>query len=1282
VQETIHLKNHQGRGRSRNLSDRLKNRPSLSYPSSLPITARRVEIIQALSRNRVVIISGETGSGKTTQIPKMCLEAGRGVRGIIGCTQPRRVAAVTVAERIAEELGQSVGQAVGYRIRFEDRSGSSPYIRIMTDGILLMETQSDPLLRAYDTIIVDEAHERNLNIDFLLGYLKTLLRKRNDLKLIITSATLDTEKFAAAFGGAPVIEVTGRVYPVEVLYRPIAQDGGDSEEITPVEAAVQAVEELRSGSFPQGDILIFMPTEQDIRDTCELLEGKGYDRLVVLPLFARLSWAEQRRVFSPAGAQKIVVATNIAETSLTIPGIRYVIDTGLARISQYNPRNRTNSLPVRPISRSSADQRKGRCGRVQDGLCIRLYEEEDYLNRPQFSAPEILRSNLAEVILRMLKLQLGHPAAFPFIDAPNPKSIRDGFEILRELGAISLEKNQKSDLTEGGEPGVRLTERGRRMARLPMDPRIARILLEAEKEGCVEEATVIASGLCIQDPRERPADEESRADAAHRLFRDPTSDFVTLLRIWEKFHQAQETLKSQGKMRKYCREHYLSWRRMREWRDIYDQIRRIRREEEKAAGEARKKAAVVAEDLNGALHRSILSGYLSGIAEKKEKNLYSATRGREAMLFPGSGLFSSGGNWIVAAEMVETSRLFARTAANIQSEWIEALAGDLCTSTYSEPHWEKNREEVVAFQQVSLFGLVIVSRRKVSYALIDPEESSRIFIRSALVEGELKRPPPFLSFNRKLVAEVIKMEDKIRRRELLQDESVLADFYASRLPGICDSRRLLRKIREEGGDSFLRMTPADVLARLPDEQELALFPDEVRLGGRSYPCVYRFDPGGTEDGVTLKIPDALLSEISPAAGDWAIPGLLRDRVLALLRGLPKEYRKKLHPLAPTADFIVGRLDKPSGPLLSAMAGLLRAEAGVDIPASAWSGKGVPSHLQVRFAVLDAGGREKAAGRDLALLQQTLTAEQDHRAFERVSRQWEKDGLRVWDFGNLPESIDLDEGGRFQGCAWPALAPGEGCVRLRLYRSRGEAAAVHRQGVAALYGLHFSRELKDLKKALKLPEPLKTWAEDWGGTRKVESLLLEKVTRDLFALDIRSAEAFLAHARKIAGKILSSGQEALGMVETLLKAYSENSGELGKMEWANRGSSGNRSFILQRRKEMAELLPGDFLCRFTAERLAHTPRYLKALKIRTERGLLNREKDRQREQELQSFVARLQERRDNLSPLASEEKKKALADLSLMIEEFKVSLFAQELKTAFPVSARRLEEKLDEIDRMF
>jgi len=1261
---------------------RRKNIPRVTYPADLPITARREEIVRAISLHRVVVVTGETGSGKTTQLPKMCLEAGRGIKGIIGCTQPRRVAAVTVAERIAEELGQSVGQAVGYRIRFEDRSGPSPCIRLMTDGILLMETQADPLLLAYDTIIVDEAHERNLNIDFLLGYLKTLLRKRADLKLIITSATIDTEKFASAFDNAPVIEVTGRVYPVEVLYRPIEQGDEDGEDVSLVEAAVRAVDELRTGQSDRGDILVFMPTEQDIRDTCELLEGRRYDNLVVFPLFARLSWSEQRRVFSATDAQKIIVATNIAETSLTIPRIRYVIDTGTARISQYNPRTRTISLPVRAISRSSADQRKGRCGRVQNGLCIRLYGEEDYLSRPQYSVPEILRSNLAEVILRMLKLKLGHPAAFPFIDAPNPKSVRDGFEILQELGAITLVKAKDNGERGDGESGVRLTDRGRRMARLPMDPRISRILLEAEKEGCLEEATIIASGLCIQDPRERPVAEEGRADAAHRIFIDPTSDFLTLLRIWDKYQQALETLKSQGKMRKYCREHYLSWRRMREWKDIYEQIRTIRREEERAERKIEKKEAVVPEDLNAAIHRSILSGYLSGIAFKKEKNIYSATRGREVMLFPGSGLFSSGGNWIVAAEMVETSRLFARIAANIESRWIEDLAGNLCNAAYSEPHWEKSREEVVAYEQVSLFGLIIVSRRKVSYARIDPEESSRIFIQSALVEGELKTPLPFLLYNRQLVADVVKMEDKIRRRDLLHDESVLRDFYTSRVPGICDVRTLKTKIREKGGDSFLRMTPEDVLSRLPDEEELSLYPDEVDVGGRSYRCVYRFDPGKVDDGVTLKIPDVLLPDIPATAADWMIPGLLRDRVLALLRGLPKEYRKKLHPLGPTADFLVRNLGEPTGLLVSVLAGLIREKLAVDIPASAWSGEGIPDFLRVRFVVVDGKNCEKASGRDLPLLQQTLTAEQDSQAFDRACRHWEKTGLAKWNFGDLPESVDLSEKGSFKGCAWPALTPGEGYVHLRLYKSREEAAQVHRQGVAALYGLHFSRELKDLKKALTLPEPLRTWADDFGGIRNVTNLILEKVKRDLFAVDIRTEEGFHSHARQVRDRILISGQDVIRAVEPLLKAYASTARDLRNLEIQNRQNSGPRAFLVQIRREMEELLPEDFLCRWSAERLKHTPRYLKALKIRADRGLMNREKDQRREQEIRPFVDRLMEISNNLPAYVSAEKSQALADFSLMVEEYKVSLFAQELKTAFPVSARRLEEKLSEIDRMF
>ncbi|OPY91454.1 MAG: ATP-dependent RNA helicase HrpB [Syntrophus sp. PtaU1.Bin208] len=984
----------------------------------------------------------------------------------------------------------------------------------------------------------------------------------------------------------------------------------------------------------------------------------------------------------PATAQKVIVATNIAETSLTIPGIRYVIDSGAARISRYNPRTRTTSLPVMAISRSSADQRKGRCGRVQNGVCIRLYSEEDYLSRPLFSAPEILRSNLAEVILRMLRLRLGHPAAFPFIDAPNPKNIRDGFDILRELGAITVDRKKDRDETRDGEPVVRLTERGRRMARLPMDPRISRILLEAEKEGCLEEATIIASGLCIQDPRERPVDEEGRADAAHRLFVDPSSDFLTLLRIWQKYFRAFEILKSAGKMRRYCRESYLSWRRMREWKDIYDQIRSILQEEERAETTKPDKEASKPEDLYAALHRSILSGYLSGIACKKDKNFYSATRGRDVMLYPGSGLFNNGGNWIIAAEMVETSRLFARTAANIESAWIEQTAGDLCTSTYSEPHWEKRREEVVAYEQVSLFGLVIVPRRKVSYAGIDPEESSRIFIRSALVDGEMKTPLPFFLANRQLVEEVLQMENKIRRRDLLHDESVLEDFYAARLSGISNVRTLKTRIREKGGDFFLRMTRDEILARLPDEEEMALYPDEVTVNGRRYHCVYRFDPGKADDGVTLKIPDVLLSDIPPGSADWMIPGMLRDRVLALLRGLPKEYRKKLQPLGTTADYLVRDLGEPSGHLISALAGLIRTKLDVDIPASAWSGGDVPEFLKVRFAVMDGNNQEKASGRDLVLLQETLSAEQDSIAFERARRLWEKAGLTRWDFGDLPESIDLSDKGSFKGCAWPALMPAEGCVHLLLYRTREEATQVHREGVAALYSLHFSRELRDLKKALILPKPLRDWAEYFGGVRNVEKLILEKVKKDLFAVDVRTEQDFLSHGRQVREKILISGQNAIRIVEPLLKAYCDTASDLRQLQTSTRGSSRMQNFLIQLRKEMNTLLPEDFLWRWSEERLKHIPRYLKALKIRADRALLNWDKDRRREEEIRPFLERLAELSMNLPAYVSDEKKQALADFSQMIEEYRVSLFAQELKTAFPVSARRLEDKLCEIDRMF
>ncbi|MGE5855494.1 MAG: ATP-dependent RNA helicase HrpA, partial [Syntrophaceae bacterium] len=753
--------------------------PRVSIPEALPIASRRADIIEAIRKNPVVIITGETGSGKTTQIPKMCIEAGRGIDGRIGCTQPRRVAAVTVSQRIAEEMGEDPGRSVGYKIRFEDRTSPEAFIKIMTDGILLMEAQADPFLNEYDTIIVDEAHERSLNIDFVLGILKNLLRKRRDLKVVITSATIDTEKFSAAFGGAPIIEVSGRMYPVDIRYAPLDEALEQREEITHVEAAVRAVDEIID-TGESGDILVFMPTEQDIRETCDLLEGRDHRGVKIMPMYARLSSQDQRRVFIPLRERKIVVATNVAETSITIPGIRFVVDTGLARISYYNPRTRTSSLPVRPVSRSSADQRAGRCGRVEHGVCIRLYSREDYETRAPYTAPEILRSNLAEVILRMLSLRIEDPAAFPFVDPPAPKNIRGGYDVLEELGAIERENG------EGGDGRYRLTARGRRMARLPLDPRISRMILEAEKEGCLGEILVIAAALSTQDPRERPAGKEKEADGAQALFVNASSDFLTLITIWERFHDSGPNARSPGRLRKFCRDHFLSFRRMKEWRDVHSQLREIVEEDAPPPGgrNPEKKRDGDPQAWYGRIHRSVLSGYLSNIAVKKEKNTYGATGGRQVVVFPGSGLYNRGGDWIVAAEFVETTQLFARTAANIDREWLEALGGSLCRSVYLNARWDRKRGEVTALERVSLYGLVIVEGRRISYGRVDPQDATRIFIREALVPGEMERPLPFLAHNRDLIEQVRDMENRLRRRTFLTTDDVLAGFYEERLQDV------------------------------------------------------------------------------------------------------------------------------------------------------------------------------------------------------------------------------------------------------------------------------------------------------------------------------------------------------------------------------------------------------------------------------------------------------------------------------------------------------------------
>jgi len=1323
---------------AREREDRSRRRPSFHFPHDLPITARRHDIVRAIRSHQVVIISGETGCGKSTQIPKMCLEAGRGVAGKIGCTQPRRIAAVTIAHRIADELGEPLGRSVGYKIRFQDRTPREAYIKIMTDGMLLAETQSDPRLMEYDTIIIDEAHERSLNIDFLLGIAGMLLNARPEFRLIITSATLDTEKFSQAFGGAPVIRIGGRMFPVDVEYWPPESFPGGKDEADYIDMAVHAVERIKTRK-PYGDILVFMPTEQDILETCDRLEGKKYPGATILPLYARLPAAQQGRVYSVGGA-KIVVATNVAETSLTIPGIKYVVDTGLARIAQYQPGTRINSLPVSPVSRSSADQRAGRCGRVQAGVCVRLYSREDYEERPQFTPPEILRSNLAEVILRMIDLRLGDPLAFPFVDRPNVKNVKDGYETLIELGAIEREGRDAA-----------LTPRGRRMARMPLDPRVSRMLLEAAEEGCLGETAVIAAALSIRDPRERPPDQTEAADAAHALFRHPESDFLTLLSIWNRAKEERVKGAAAGRLKKFCREHFLSFTRLREWRFVHDQILSILEEQKitAAAGKPRGEGF----DLYAAIHRSILSGFLSNIAAHKEKNMYQAAKGREVMIFPGSTLFNKARPWIAAAEMVETSRLFARQAAKIDPDWIEALGGDLCRYSWSEPRWEKERGEVRGKEKVTLFGLVIVADRLVSYGRVSPEEAHKIFIRSALVEGEVDDPPPFLKYNLELVRRAESMEDKLRRRDILVREDALADFYSWRLSGVYDLRTMEKKVKDMGGDGFLRMSEKDLLQFFPDENELAGFPDQMVVGDRKFAASYKFAPGEAEDGMTLRIPAGLIKQVPIEPLEWGVPGQFKEKIAALIKGLPKASRKLLVPAAEKAEVIAREMKRTDASLFNSLARFVKQRFKVDIPAAEWAGAEISGHLKMRVAVTDFEGREIASGRDIEELRKAgldAGAPEDSAEWKTAREKWERSGLKTWDFDTLPESVPA---GPWTN-AYPGLEAAEGTTNIRIFRTKEEAITSHEKGVEALLLIKFARDLEFLKKYLPLPAEHNSVALHFGGRADVEKAMLENLKREVFRKNLQSKDEFDVYAGTVLHGLFEKGHALRETTLRILDAYQKTRATLRSIEKTHIKGGPVATICAAIREELEGLIPPYFLEIYPLDRLAHFSRYINAMELRAERAKNAPEKDRIKaaqvapfaealkklEAEIAAAEKRIPASKGRLSlapsrtflpgsdhrtkqkggspsgvaesvlkivsqtqgpvpglrvksagvvprdqrtspPPLSAEKRRAIEELRWMIEEFKVSLFAPELKTAFPVSPKRLAEKIKEIEAL-
>ncbi|HBD10057.1 MAG TPA: ATP-dependent RNA helicase HrpA, partial [Syntrophobacteraceae bacterium] len=1133
--------------------------------------------------------------------------------------------------------------------------------KFMTDGILLAEAHHDRQLRAYDTLVVDEAHERTLNIDFILGWLKKLLPRRPDLKVIITSATIDPRKFSAAFDNAPLIEVSGRMYPVEVRYRPLpVVTDDDSSDVTYLDRAVSAVDEIKHSGH-RGDVLVFMPTESDIRETVQRLEDRNYLHTRVLPLFGRMAAVDQERIFHPSVQDKIVVATNVAETSVTIPGIRYVVDTGLARIAQYNARSRTQTLPILPISQASADQRMGRCGRVEAGICIRLYDENDYLSRPHYTAPEIQRSNLAEVILRMLYLGLGEVQLFPFLDPPAPAAIKDGFAVLQELGAVDEHR--------------RLTAVGRTMARLPLDPRQARILITARQENALREVTILAAALSVQDPRERPLDQEAQADQAHARFRHPQSDFGALLRIWEEYQRIWETTRSQGQMRKFCRQHFLSYRRIREWIDIHEQLHDVLNE----LGDFPVNAAPASYD---AVHRSLVSGYLSNLALRKEKNHYLATKGREVMIHPGSGLFNKAGSWIVAAEMVQTSRTYARLVANVEPDWLEGLGRHLCRHSYSDPHWEKNRGQVVAYERVTLYGLTIVERRKVNYARIQPEEARAVFIRSALIEGDLPGRYPFLEFNRELLKSIEDLENRTRRRDLLVDEQVLFDFYDRNLPAIADIRSLNRFLKEPDGDSRLRMTEADLLRATPDFAVLDDFP--TSLGWHDPPLALRyvFSPGEEDDGVTAAVPVHLLPRMGHAGFEWLVPGMLPEKVLTLLKALPKGLRRQVVPIQEFARRVVDCLEFGQGDFYTQLTRIVKELTGMEIYPKDWGRSSLPDHLRMRFEVLAADGKVLNSGRDLMVLTGVSQERHDEALWHEARQRWERDRITDWDFGELPSAISLGKDAfGIERLAYPGLVAEGQSVSLQLFADPLEATNASREGLLLLFQHVFSAELKHLLRTWRLTDEIARELRFLGDRQSANRALQRYILSELFGIaEIvqPSRDLFLATvARLRGGQLAARGRQILEEVLQVIHERHLSAMAIDRYQELAAQNPGAQARLHLLAAELDSLLPKDFLNTWPHAQIVALPRYLQALRIRAERAYHSPDKDRTKAEHLVPHVERYEALRSRLVVGSDPDMKRFLEEFHALLEEFKISLFAPEIKTMVRVSSKILDSKWKE-----
>ncbi|QGU02201.1 ATP-dependent RNA helicase HrpB [Corynebacterium kalinowskii] len=1242
------------------LALRRESLPDVTYPESLPVSARREDIMAAIRDNQVVIIAGETGSGKTTQIPKMCLDLGRGVRGLIGHTQPRRLAARSVAERISDELGQQIGDSVGYAIRFDDRVSESTTIKLMTDGILLAELQRDRLLRAYDTIIIDEAHERSLNIDFLLGYLKNLLPKRPDLKIIITSATIDPERFAEHFctadgTPAPIIEVSGRTYPVEIRYRPLEIEHEDKIiDIDPLDGLVHALEELMAEG--DGDILCFFSGERDIRDAMEVIDKRRFKNIEVVPLFGRLSNEEQHRVFAPHAKRRIVLATNIAETSLTVPGIHYVIDTGLARISRYSTRTKVQRLPIEPISQASANQRSGRCGRVADGIAIRLYSEQDFDSRPEFTDPEILRTNLASVILQMASLGLGDIAEFPFLQAPDSKAIRDGLLLLHELGAISQKENK-------GAP--QLSPIGRTISRIPVDPRLARMLVEADRNGCLDFVIIIVAALTIQDVRERPLDHQAQADQLHARFKDTSSDFLSYLKLWEYLMEQSREL-SGNAFRKLVKREFLHYLRIREWQDLVRQLRGIVKE----LGWKTETTPLSAD----ALHQSLLAGLLSHIGQREsDSKEFHGARGTRFMIFPGSALAKKPPQFIMAAELVDTSRLWARDVAAIDPNWLEQLAGDLLRHQHSEPHWSSKRGAAMVYQKSTLFGVTVVVDKLVPYHKVDPVSAREMFIRSALIDGQWNTHHQFFHDNVAKLDDVMRMEDKARRRDLVVDEDTLFSFYDQRLPESITTARHFdswwKKEQPKNPDA-LNFDPAKLLAEGANEFAEEQFPDVWRQGSLEFELTYQFEPGNKYDGVTVRIPVPLLAGASVEGFDWLVPGLRLELVTELIRSLPKALRRTVIPAPDFAARAVPLLKPHFGSLREQLAEVLRGFGAVGINASDFDATKLSPHLRVTFAAIDKRGKIVDSDKELAALKSRSSGKIRASVNKAVQR-----GKQVvapaatWTFetqGDIATEVVTRVDGQ-DIVAYPALVVTNDGVSVHAMPTQAEADAAMLTSTLTLLLRELPTPGKNMANGLPLKQRVAVEHYPHGGLPGLITDAKVAAVRDLLIAaggPVRTPAAFTQLTESIKPAVAGAVRQMVVSLAPALVDYLDIRSDLD-------GWSGDAIDDMQAQLEF--LLPPHALSVHGSARLRHLPRYLKAMRIRLDAMDRDPDRDADLQDEVSACEVLLEARLKQL-PIGRD-KTTAVKDVRWMLQELRVSLFAQQLGTAHPVSARRIEKAI-------